>query len=406
MTRTVERNGIQVARHAVFLAILVIVLCGGAEAQALKTWDCGPIDKRSAVKVTLANGTLRVSGGGEMDCGPYPWRKDSASITGLIIEDGVTHIGDGAFRRLEKIKSVKIPNSVIFIGKSAFDGCDGLTSITIPGSIKSIGEMAFSFCSNLKSVTIQSGVKSIERQAFYACTSLTSVTIPGSVTSIGESAFNMMGKGCPGLKSITIPDGVTSVGRGAFNNCTGLTSIKISKDVTSIGDFAFDACTSLTTISVNKDNPTYTSVDNVLFNKTQDILVLYPGGKQGAYTIPNNVTTIGKGAFANCAKLTSVSIPNGVTEIGEMAFVFCTGLTSVIIPNSVNKIGGAAFLDCTKLTSVTNLNHVPPVIESDNVFSYREQSTTATLYVPANAIRAYKRANGWGVFDKIRPVEN
>jgi len=237
----------------------------------------------------------------------------------------------------------------------------------------------------------------------------------------------MRWESCPDLKSITIPDGVKLVGSGAFNNCTGLTSVKISRSVTSIGDMAFVGCASLTTINVNKDNPAYISVDDVLLNKTKDTLVLYPGGKHGVYTISNGVTTIGKGAFAACTKLTFVTIPNGITEIGEMAFMGCTGLTSVTIPNGVTKIGGTAFHNCAKLTSVTIprsvtsigewafvvvlgdpslttvtcLNPVPPVIDKGVAFYTEEQSPTATLYVPANAISAYKRAKGWRDFEKI-----
>ena len=69
--------------------------------------------------------------------------------------------------------------------------------------------------------------------------------------------------------------------------------------------------------------------------------------------IPNGVTTIGHGAFANCTSLTSITIPNSVTSIGNYAFDNCTSLTSITLPNSVTSIGGWAFSGCTSLTSIT-----------------------------------------------------
>ena len=64
-------------------------------------------------------------------------------------------------------------------------------------------------------------------------------------------------------------------------------------------------------------NSVYSSVDGVLFNKSQTTLIQYPGGKAGSYTIPNSVTSIGDYAFSGCTSLTSVTIPNSVTSIGD-----------------------------------------------------------------------------------------
>ena len=95
-----------------------------------------------------------------------PWIEKKDKIKKIVIEDGVTNIGSGAFY-----------------------GCPKLTSVTISNSVKSIGRYAFQSCSELNSVTIGNSVTSIEDEAFYNCSSLISITIPNSVTSIGESAF-------------------------------------------------------------------------------------------------------------------------------------------------------------------------------------------------------------------------
>ena len=156
-------------------------------------------------------------------------------------------------------------------------------------------------------------VTSIGHYAFSGCSGLTSVTIPNSVTSIGYQAFAY----CSGLTSVTIGNSVTSIESYAFYDCTGLTSVTIPNSVTSIGEFAFYGCTGLTEINVDENNTVYSSIDGVVFNKSQTELVCYPGGKQGAYTIPNSVTSIEESAFYGCSSLTSVTIPNSVTSIGR-----------------------------------------------------------------------------------------
>ena len=102
--------------------------------------------------------------------------------------------------------------------------------------------------------------------------------------------------------------------------CTSLTNASIGNGVTKIGYNAFGVCTSLTTIAVDPLNSAYSSVDGILFNKSQTTLIDYPGGKVGGYTIVSGVTNIGDYAFADCPGLTSLTIPTSVTTIGSWAF--------------------------------------------------------------------------------------
>ena len=312
----------------------------------------------SLASITIPNSVTSIGKGAFHNC---------TGLTSITIPNSVTSIGAWAFYNCPGLTSITIPNSVTSIGDKAFGGCTGLTSInvasdnnyfssnngvlfnkkkteligypagksqtsyTIPNSVTSIGDGAFYGCTGLTSITIPNSVTSIGEWAFYNCPGLTSITIPNSVTSIGACAFDS----CTGLTSITIPDSVTSIRGSAFIGCTGLTSITIPNSVTSIGAGAFDGCTGLTSINVTSGNNYYSDNNGVLFNKKKTELIRYPEGKsQTSYTIPNSVTSIGRGAFEDCSGLTSITIPNSVTSIRYGAFWGCTGLKDVYYTGS------------------------------------------------------------------------
>ena len=326
--------------------IVLLLLCGQVFAVGGK---CGENVKWNLDK----NGVLTISGKGDMYDYEWdskekayntPFYKHRESIISIIINEGVTSIGKGAFCKCNKLNSIKIPNSVKSIGIYAFEGCTGLTSVTIPNSVTSIGESAFG-CSGLTSVTIPNSVTSIEWGAFEGCSSLTSVTIPNNVTSIRPRVF----QSCTHLTSIEIPNSVKSIGIYAFEGCTGLTSIEIPNSVTSIGYCAFDSCISLTTIIMSNR---VTSIQLSTFQHCKSLTSI---------EIPNSVTSIGNYAFEGCSGLTSVTIGNSVTSIEWGAFEGCSSLTSIEIPNSVTYIGKDAFYCCRSLTSVTIPNSVTSI---------------------------------------------
>ncbi len=305
----------------------------------------------------------------------YPLSRAGASYT---IPAGVTDIRNDAFSDCTGLGSVSIPNSVSTIENNAFAGCTGLTIVTIPDGVINIGNRAFTGCIGLTAIfvdaenpsfssvdgvlfnkaqteliqypisraaasyTIPAGVARIGNYAFSICKHLTRLTLANSVTSIGDYAFTR----CTGLTSLALPNSVTNIGNGAFSDCTGLTSVALPDRVASIGDYAFNRCTSLTAISVDAENPSFSSVDGVLFNKSQTELFQYPASKAGPYTIPATVTYPRNGALTGCTGLTSLIIPNSATNIGNGTFAGCTNLTAISVGAgnpSLSSVDGVLF---------------------------------------------------------------
>lgn len=277
---------------------------------------------------------------------------------------------------------VVIPSSVVYYNGLSYD-------------VVSIGRSAFYNCPNLTSVTIPESVTTIDQAAFSGCSKLTSVVIPQNVTFIAFAAFAE----CTSLTNISLPESLITIGTSAFLHCRGITSIIIPKSVTQIDGRAFEGC-GLTSISVVSGNRKYDSRNDCNAIVETESNTLIQGCKNT--TIPESVTTIGYQAFYNVLGFTSINIPEGVVKISDRAFAACVNLMSVTIPNSVKIIGNNAFYDCSGLKSLTCFAEgVPSTGEA--VFNLVPQST-ATLYVPAASVNAYKTAAQWKKFGQILPI--
>lgn len=372
---------------------------------------------------TLDGTVLTISGNGAMADYSYsecaPWSTD---ITEVVIESGVTNVGNYAFFNCESLTDITIPDHVTSIGSYAFSRCTGLTSITIPGGVKKIGEGAFSGCQSLTSITLPDSVTSIGDKAFSSCTELTDITLPNGVTSIGYASFygctsltsiaipnSMTGithsafYGCTSLTSITIPNTVVGIGIMAFEGCTNLTSITIPDGVTRIDSCAFSGCTSLTNITI-PDSVTrigsnafyntgyYNDTENwnngILYISNH--LIKASNTLSGEYRIREGVKSIGSTAFYGCANLTSITIPDGVMSIDYDVFSGCTSLMSITLPDSVTRIEARAFYDCTSLTNITIPDSVTKI--GDHAFGLCPNLTIRTI--DNSAAHKYAKSNG------------
>ena len=330
-----------------------------------------------------------------------PWYESRSSLESLIIEDGITSIGNYSFCNLTSLTSIIIPDSVTSIGERAFSGCSSVLSVNIPNGVNSIGTYAFKNCSSIKSIVMPISTK---RGIFEDVSNLTSITLTRG-TGIGVNYYSSSYKSSPwyksrnSLESVILEDGIISIGDYSFHNCTGLTSIIIPDSVTSIGERAFSGCSNLTSLTMpistvinpyKKSFDEVTRLTSVILTKgtsvgadyTYETLQHTPWYKSNQWltslTLEEGITTIGDYSFCNCFLLTSITIPNSVTSIGEHAFSGCSGLTSITIPNSVTSIGSTVFSDCSSLTSIT----IPDSITSIGDGAFINCSSLASITIP------------------------
>ena len=141
---------------------------------------------------------------------------------------------------------------------------------------------------------------------------------------------------------------VTSIAERAFINQSTLRSVIIPAGITNIGNAAFAACANLKNIEVDPENPSYTSVDGVLFSKDLKTLMQCPASRNGIYNIPEGTEVLGANSFLFCQKLQLISIPEGVTHIGNNAFEN-TLIPYIEFPESLNTLGHNIFLSCDNL---------------------------------------------------------
>ncbi len=208
----------------------------------------------------------------------------------VVIEEGITRIGGGAFSYCEGIEDVTLPDTLTFIESSAFVNCTKLTEITIPDSVAGMDNCVFEYCSAMETVVVGSGMKELPYGTFQNCTALKNVTMRDGLTLIDGYAFS----GCSALESITIPDTVTTITNYAFSECSALKTVNFSSNTTTIGNGAFANCSSLTEI-----------------------------------TLPEKLTIIDNYAFNSCSNVTTITIPETLTRIGEWAFSGCENLKRV-----------------------------------------------------------------------------
>lgn len=331
------------------------------------------------------------------------------NLAAIVVPDGVSYIGSNAFKNCSALSQIEIPKSVRDIVANAFDGTkwyedrkhemiyindllyrvpaeiivqseqptgslsdkdaaemaksgvatqvipntnvivkEDITTICtlafantpvqtvqLPSTLTTIRYGAFQNCTALKQITLPKSMTFIEGGAFQNCSALTSILVPQNVTYLGASAFS----GCTSLTSATLPEAITRISSGLFENCSSLTTVQASSALTSIGSRAFAETSALSSFTFPQ---TLTAVGAESFTGSGIVTA----------NLPQSVTYLGAGAFADCTKLVYAQVPAAIQAIRERTFRNCTELKNVSIPEGIRYIGAAAFQNDVSLQTV------------------------------------------------------
>lgn len=380
---------------------------GMAFAATILSGDCG-----TGLTATLDGTTLTISGSGAMknwtssnytNATPTtgrPWQSDASSITKVIIESGVTSIGNYAFRGMTELTTVtyKSTYSVTSIGDYAFYGCTKLTSLSPCSSVTTIGQNAYYGCTEATSISIPKNVTSIGNYAFYGCSNVTSsLTFGGSssnLATIGNYAF----QNCAKISSITIPKKVTSIGSNAFNGCTTASSLTFTSTstVATIGSNAFKSCEKITSVSIPAS---VTSIGTDAFYFCYALKTVTFEDRKTAITLGNYL-------FEDCTALTSITFPSTLTTIPSQTFHGCTALETLIIPSAVTNITNTAFTECSALKTIIAYPSTHPNLSGtvSSLTNFTPANVRVAVFTSA-AKTNYKNDNYWSAFDIDTKIE-
>lgn len=316
------------------------------------------------VRFTISGDTLNISGDGEI---PQDTFRYDSSFSKVVIEEGITSIGNSAFYRCDELESVTLPESLESIGEYAFYGTD-LKDIVIPSGVKTIENYSFSSCYNLESVTIENPecdiyddydmfcyaviigdidstaqtyaetygrkFKDIKTGVFIGkCGESAEYTyIDGVITISGTGevtghAFS----GDSDIRSIIFEEGITSISESAFYNLWNLNGITIPSTVTEIVPGAFGGCSSSLAVTISEDNQNYTYSNGFLMNKERTVVYSYWLDRD-TVKIPSTVTEISSYAFKG-SYVDVIELPENVTDISENAFADTNNIDNIIIKN-------------------------------------------------------------------------
>ena len=282
------------------------------------------------------DGVLTIGGTGPLEDLPMDepalWDYWADGFDTVVIEDGITSIGEYAFYGLGNIVRAELPQSVQMIDLYAFGGCTGLAQVEFSEGLERIGEGAFCACRELLDLKLPSSLKVIDIYAFQECDKLQNIQFFEGLETVGDYAFSY----CDSLQSVSIPSSVTYL--SGFTGCTNLSQVQLNNGGI-IGREAFAECDSLKTIVIPEG---ITQIGDGAFS--------YNDGLE-EITIPSSVTAVGTSAFFHCASLKKAYFYNG-GKIGPSAFHKCESLEQIVLFGPLERIEDNAFMECTALNSV------------------------------------------------------
>ena len=342
----------------------------------------------------------------------------------MALPETIYTIGEKAFKKCSKLTSIELPqiqaiaaetfsgcsalSSVTIseevdlyeIGDQAFYGCKALKSIQLPDCVTSIGEMAFS-TSGLQSFNIPANLCEMGKGAFASCSSLTDVTASDTDPWMGDSGLVIDEEAflsCKNLVSVQLSVATSYIGERAFKDCQKLSNpISIPKRVDTIGDEAFSGCYNLQGVVFSDPDESYLWVIGAK--------AFYNCKKLTSLLLPDSVDAIGDEAFWDCWRLEEVHLSDYLRSIGAEAFYGCA-FQEIILPQNLGSIGTGAFQECSSLASVIVLAEWPPEMPEEDDLVFAGTDSNLRIGVLAELLEYYQEYHGWcNYVDKLYALD-
>lgn len=354
------------AQYTLIIWTGIIVLSAGWMIWMYMNFHSGSCGIGSNITYDLNDTELTISGNGKIRSYAFAYDGFSEVVESVVIEEGITGVGNYAFSRCKNIKEVQLPNGMGLIGDGAFQGCSSLEAISCPEQLVSIGKNCFLDCTQLLTVELSDQIGIIPEGAFRGCSGMTSINLPDSIYTIQSKAFADSGL----AGKVKLPKSLRSLEDDVFENCDAITKIQIaSPELISVGDGAFKNCIAVQEISFSKEMEVDTWGDSVFESCVNLTSVAMPG----------DLKIIGKRTFYGCASLTDVQLPETLERVGKSAFEGCAMLKSIVFPESVKKIERHALKDCGNLREVRFYGNMPDIVGKD---VFKNHRTSFTVFCP------------------------
>ena len=213
--------------------------------------DCGVDGGNLTWDFDEETGTLTITGSGEMadywdrypwNLYPCPWSELRESIRRIVLPDGLTAIGHGAFQACTALTELSLPDTLESIGDAAFASYSALQELTLPDAVETVGDSAFSACDSQQMVRFGKGIHWIGFKAFLNCPALRSVEMPEKLETSSSYPPQIVGRAfenCPSLERVTLSEGWKEIREYAFYNCPRLKSVTVPSSVVRIQKEAF-----------------------------------------------------------------------------------------------------------------------------------------------------------------------
>ena len=338
-------------RIGMLLVCLTVFLLPCSAAEKETSGSCGV-----NISWQLEDGVLTISGTGKMHnyINRAPWSDSRDEITGLVLEPGVTNLGDEAMQECENLRWVSIGPDVTVLGRRAFAGCTALEEITIPDTVTKIDGGCFQECTGLSSVRLPEGLTAIADSCFWECSSLTEISLPESLQTIGEEAF-----WDAGLTEVILPDTVTKVGTAAFSG-TPVVRARLSAGCENWNE-TFLWCDQLQAVEIP-------------YGVQRLDMVFYGCSALETVALPESVVSI-SGCFSQCTSLREVTLPESLESLYSNNFVYCENLTELTLPEGLKALGSWEFAE----SGIQSL-HLPASLEEVSADTFfRTQLSALTV---------------------------